>query len=424
MLIGIDASRANKKHKTGVEWYSYHLIRRLARLDSKNEYVLYTDQPLTGGLVDLCKKDNPEKGNVEIRKDKNGFQILKSPHGNFKAKVLKWPIPFFWTLGRFSLEMFLKKPDILFVPAHGIPFFSPPKTINTIHDIAFVHKKKIYDKSDILKKGFLRKCVNSIVKFVTFGKYSANSRDYLRWSVKFSLRNSKKIIAISEATKNEILEYYGNDHEDKIEVIHNGYDANDYKKIGDSKRVEEVLEKYGIVKPYFLYAGRLERKKNTPLLVDAFAMAKETNKKLKHKLVLIGPPGFGYDEVKYTIQEFNLDNEVIIPGWVDQEDMSIIFSEASVFIFPSLYEGFGIPVLEAMSSEVPVIASHIPALKEVANDAALFFNKTDKLDLAQAMNKMLDEDLRNKYISLGKERINKFSLEKCASETLKLIENL
>jgi hypothetical protein len=116
MIIGIDASRANRGHKSGTEWYSYYLIKNLACIDDKNEYILYTDKPLIGGLLNLEKEDIGEEfyKDEKIKFDKNGFQIIKSPYNNFKAKVLKWPFVFFWTLGRLSMEMLLRRIDVLF----------------------------------------------------------------------------------------------------------------------------------------------------------------------------------------------------------------------------------------------------------------------------------------------------------------------
>ena len=117
MVIGIDASRANKKFKTGTEWYSYYLIINLIKLDSENKYILYSDQPLSSSFL---------------------FDLDLEKNTHVRVKVLKWPSKYLWTLGRMSLEMIFCRPDVLFVPAHVLPFFSPKKTINTIHDVAFL----------------------------------------------------------------------------------------------------------------------------------------------------------------------------------------------------------------------------------------------------------------------------------------------
>jgi glycosyltransferase involved in cell wall biosynthesis len=436
MLIGIDASRANRAHKSGTEWYSYYLIRWLSKLDRKNQYILYSDKPLQGGLVDLttaqhaCDLNIPESS-VEF--DKGDFQILKSPHNNFKAKILKWPFNFFWTQGRLSLEMLFKKPNVLFVPAHALPVIHPEKSMVTIHDIGFERDRFLYNREQMGPEGRRkRKAINFFVKLFTGGKYGANSLDYIRWSTKYALKYAEKIITVSDFSKKEILDIYGMDKnrvflEKKIKVVYNGYNKFLYKKERDDGKIKEVLEKYGISGPFILYIGRLEKKKNTPALIEAFAMMREKNKDIKHKLVLAGDASFGYDEVNYTIGEFlpDQENEVIMPGWVDEADMPYVYSGADVFVFPSLYEGFGIPLLQAMACELPVVASRAVSIPEVVGDAALLFNPRDTKEMTEALEKIItDKNLREELIKRGKERVKNFSWEKCARETLEEIESL
>ena len=428
MIIGIDATQANRDHKSGTEWYSYYLIRWLAKLDSKNQYVLYTNQPLKGGLLDLTTKqyflnNNNQSGKIKI--DKDGYQAIKSPYNNFRAKVLKWPWTFFWTLGRLSLEMIFNRPDILFVPAHGLPLFSPTKTITTIHDIAFERANKFYAEDyPGLDSRRLRYIVSFLIKIFTLGKYKASSSDYLKWSTRHALNKAKKIIAVSIFSKREIIKTYGVD-EDIIKVIYNGYNTSLYRRVEDEKKIDRILGKYGIARPYFFYVGRLERKKNTPTLVNAFAILKGDNSEIKEKLVLVGDASFGFDEAKYIIEEFDLNSEIIMPGWVEEEDLPYIYSGAQAFIFPSKYEGFGIPIIQAMACGVPIICSNIPVLKEVAGEAAMFFNPDDKRDIAKAMVEIAsNKKLRQELIIKGNKRVKEFSWEKCAQATLKEINNL
>ena len=156
MIIGIDASRANKDKKTGVEWYSYHLIEQFKKIDKENRYFLYTDKPLKGDLA-------------------------KCPD-NFEEKILKWPLPRFWTLGRLSWEMlFGKKPDVLFVPAHTIPLFNPKRVVVTVHDIGFEHFPELYKWADKL---------------------------YHRLTIRFIKRFADKIITVSRYSKHDISEFY------------------------------------------------------------------------------------------------------------------------------------------------------------------------------------------------------------------------
>jgi glycosyltransferase involved in cell wall biosynthesis len=403
MIIGIDASRANRGRKTGTEWYSFYLIKNLAVIDKANTYWLYLDTPPSLELSEAIK-DNP----------------------NFTFKYLKWPLFSFWTLGRLSLEMLWRRPDVLFVPAHTLPLFSPRRTMNTIHDIAFVREKNLYFSEEVkTERAGFRRLINFFVKVITLGKYRADSVDYLYWSTAFALKHAKKIITVSEFTKQEILSLYPKTKTGKVSVIHNGYDNILFRPISDEVKTREILDKYGINQPFFLYVGRLEKKKNTPALIESLALVRENNPEIKEKLVLIGNASFGFDEVKYVIEEFDLNNDVYIPGWVDEADLPYIYNAASAFVFPTKHEGFGIPILESLACGLPTIASDIPVLKEIAEDAVLYFNQNDKRDIARAMARIInDKALRQDLRTKGLIQSQKFSWLKCAAETLREIENL
>jgi glycosyltransferase involved in cell wall biosynthesis len=427
MLIGIDASRANREHKSGTEWYSYHLIKQLAHLDPKNRYILYTDKPLQRGLSDLDNLNISSPGKEEnIQVDKKGYQAIRSPYDNFTAKVLEWPFSYFWTLGRLSWEMlFGKKPDILFIPAHSLPYFHPKNTIVTIHDVAFKKAEKLYRVSELgaeSKRG--KRLVNFFVTLFTLGKYSATSLDYLNWSTKFSLRRAKKVITVSKFSKQEILENY-KCAPDKIKVIHNGYNSELYRKINNKEKIDQKLDKYGLRSPYILYVGRLERKKNVPALVEAFGIAKMENRDFSYKLVLVGDADYGYDEIKCLIEEYNLNDEVLMPGWVKEADLPYIYNGAIAFVFPSRHEGFGIPVLQALACGVPVAASYITPLREVGGDGALYFDPCDTDSISGALQKItMDKNLREELVAKGYDRVKSFSWKRTAEETLKEIDNL
>jgi len=399
MTIGIDASRANLKHKTGTEWYSFYLIKNLAVIDKKNKYRLYLNNEPSQELREAVAENS-----------------------NFSFKLLNWPLRSFWTLGRLSLEMLFAAPDVLFVPAHGIPFFSPRKTVNTIHDLAFLRESNLYRSERIKTSVSLRRLADIFVKIFTIGKYRASSLDYLYWSTDFSLKNSSNIITVSDFTKKEIINFYPKAKPEKISVVHNGYNSDLYRPAKDKALIDPILEKYGIIQPFFLYVGRLEKKKNTPSLIEALSIYKENYPDRKEKLVLIGNASFGYDEVKYVIEEFNLESEVIMPGWIDEADLPYIFSASTAFIFPTRYEGFGIPVLQALACGVPAAISDIEVLKEVADDAALYFDRDDTFAMAEAMHTIsTDSALRSELIDKGLERVKQFDFERCARETLDVL---
>jgi len=362
MLIGIDASRANKPKKTGVEWYSYHLIEEFKKIDKDNRYFLFTDKPLQGALA-IC----PD---------------------NFEERVLKWPLPRFWTLSRLSLEMKFGReiPDVLFVPAHTIPLFNPSKVVVTVHDIGFEHFPELYPWADKL---------------------------YHRLTIRFIKRFADQIITVSEYSKKDIRDYYKIPSE-KIRVVLNGFDSVNYRKL------DSPASPLG--NPYILFIGRLEEKKNIPRLVNAFGKFKSKNPEDKHKLVLIGKRGFGFERVQKNIIENNLQTEVIFPGWIDDKDLPIWLNCADLFVFPSLFEGFGIPVLEAMASGCPVICSNATSLPEAAGEAALLFDPENEHEIVEKMEQVLLKpevaaDLRRR----GFDRAQNFSWEKCARQTLQVI---
>jgi len=403
MIIGIDASRANLKRKTGTEWYSFYLIKNLARIDKENKYILYLNEPASPEL-ELVVKDNP----------------------NFTFKFLKWPFRSFWTLGRLTLEMIWRRPDVLFIPAHTMPLIYAKKTVNTIHDIAFTRDHGLYRSASVKTDGpFSRKIIEILVWLFTLGKYHSESLDYLHWSTQFALRRAKKIITVSNFTKKEILNIYPKTRPGKIAVVHNGYNDDLYKVNNNQAEIKEVLDKYDLEQPYFLYVGRIEKKKNTPALIEALAVLRYSYPEVKEKLVLIGDASFGYDEVKYVIEEFDLGTDVYMPGWIDEVDMPFIFNGASAFIFPSKHEGFGIPILQAMACGLPTAVSDIPVFKEVAGEAVLYFDHNDSRSISEAMAKLaLDQKLRDDLKNRGLAWVKNFSWEKCARETLREITNV
>ncbi|MFA7087795.1 MAG: glycosyltransferase family 1 protein [Patescibacteria group bacterium] len=402
MIIGIDASRANKQHKTGTEWYSFYLIKNLAEIDKKNKYWLYVDKAPFPELQ-LAVKDNP----------------------NFSFKILNWPFDCFWTLGRLSLEMLWRRPDVLFVPAHALPLFSPRKTVNTIHDVAFVREKNLYlSKRAKTIWPLSRRIIEFFVKFFTIGRYKSSSIDYLYWSTEFALKHARKIIAVSEFTRQEIFNLYPEAKKDKVAVVHNGYSPNLYRVINEPEKIESVLKKYGLETPFFLYVGRLEKKKNILSLVEALSILKDTHPEIKEKLVLIGDAGFGFDEINYSIEEFDLSREVLMPGWVEEEDLPYIFNAASAFVFPSKHEGFGLPVIQALACGLPTIVSDLPVLREIVGESVLYFDQNNKTSIAEVMAKIIsDRSLREDLKNRGLSRVKDFSWQKCAQETLREIEN-
>jgi glycosyltransferase involved in cell wall biosynthesis len=366
MLIGIDASRANKKHKTGVEWYAYYLIEEFKKLDRENQYFLYTDKPLEGALGILPP--------------------------NFKEKVLKWWLPKFWTLGRLSWEMlFGEKPDVLFVPAHTLPLINPRRSVVTIHDIGFERSPEFYKWPDIV---------------------------YHRFAIKVIKHAAEKIITVSEFSKREIIDVYKIPAE-KIVAIPIGFSPLELNIKNVRNEIRKMLS--GEIK-FALFIGRLEEKKNVWRMVEAFAKVKIKNPAIPLKLVLAGKPGFGYEKILDAIEKNNLQNDVLLLGWVNSDEMSFLYRNAAVLLFTTLYEGFGIPPLEAMSVGCPVVCSNTTSLPEVVGNAALLVDPLNIDAIADRLTTVLFDDAQGvELIYRGHERVKQFSWGKCARETLRVL---
>jgi len=249
----------------------------------------------------------------------------------------------------------------------------------------------------------------------------------MTWSTIYGLKNASKIIAVSKFTKNELIDIFSNKLNKnvfkKIQVIYNGFNHNLYKKINDYEKIGSILAEYGIEPPFIFYNSQLDRKDNALTLVEAFGLIQEKNKDLK--LVLTGDAGYGFDDLKYMVSEYQLDDKVINTGWINKNDRPYIFSAATAFIFPSHYLGFAEPILKAMACGIPVAASDIPAIAEVAQDAVLYFNPNDPYSLADKLNKIIaDDDLRNKLIIKGLKLADDYGWQKTAESTLQTIKSL
>lgn len=235
-----------------------------------------------------------------------------------------------------------------------------------------------------------------------------------------TLKTADKIIADSNSTKKDLINYF-NVPEEKIRVILLAADEK-FKPL-NKEEINEVKQKYYLNFPFILYVGTLEPRKNTPSLIRAFYKIKKKNP--QHKLVITGKKGWKYKEIFETIDKLNLQKDVVFTGYVSDEDLPALYNAADLFVYPSLYEGFGLPPLEAMACGCPVITSNTSSLPEVVGDAGIMINPHDVNGLAKAMYEVLtNESLGEDKIKKGLERAKMFSWEKCARETLKVYEEV
>lgn len=370
MVIGIDASRANNTQKTGVEWYAFFLIEELKKIVPKTvNVILYSEKPLEGELAVLP--------------------------ANWSSKVLRWPPRRFWTQIRMSYEMLFHAPDVLFVPAHVFPLIHPKKTVMTVHDVAafrFPHS------------------------------YNWFERWYSLWSAKYAVKNLWRVIVPSIFTKDELKSLVNTDQKN-IVVVNHGFDQKFTEKKSEAE-IAKTLEKYNIKKPFLLSVGRLEEKKNTIGTIHAFEILKRSYHHDDLQLILIGKSGYGGEKVDEAIRSSKFSQDIIHPGYVEQRDIPAIFQAAEMFVFPTLYEGFGIPVLEAFASGVGVITSKNTSTAEIAGEAAVLVDPEDVKSIVDAMEiLMTDLELKQKIIEKGKARLKDFSWKNCAQETWKILHS-
>lgn len=377
MRIGIDMRNIGKK-RTGDEVVFLNLVRELSELDAENEYLLFFDARTKEELEEMAQR-------LHISGKKN-FRIISLPAKN----KFDWNL---WYLPRYLRT----HPVDIYHTQYIIPFFIPKRicVVTHIHDISF----KVYPRL-----------------------IARRDRFFLNALIPRSLRLAKLIVAPSEFTKREIMDRYGTS-EAKISVIYNAVASEFFEERGENR--EAIREKYRLPKSFLLYVGTLQPRKNIPILIEAFARLREEDPNLG--LVLIGNrEGHHFDsEIDETITRLGLENSVVFPGFIDQEDLPTLLGLARVFAFPSRYEGFGIPILEAMSCGVPVVASDIPALREAGGDAALFVASENVEALSHALRTLsLSGSIRETLIEKGKLRARYFSWKESARSLLAAYEKI
>ena len=361
MLIGIDASRAVRPLRTGTENYSLYLIRALLELGGGNYYRLYFNRPPPPHLF---------------------------PPGPWEARVI--PLPRLWTHLRLSWEVSWHPPDLLFIPAHVLPLLHPRRSVVTVHDLGFRYFPQAHRPLD---------------------------RWYLEWSTRYHARAAAHLLADSEATKGDLIAAYGAPPE-RITVVYPGRDES-LGRVSDPAAIARVKARYGIQGDYILHLGTLHPRKNLLRLIEAFASVRRELG--DWRLVLAGRRGWLCEPLFRRIAELGLEDGVVLTGYVPRADLAPLLSGARCLAFPSLYEGFGFPVLEAMACGTPVICSDTSSLPEVAGDAALLVDPQDTDAWAEALYRLLtDSGLRQSLIQRGYRQVEKFSWSRAAQQVLKV----
>jgi glycosyltransferase involved in cell wall biosynthesis len=373
MNIGIDGNEANIDFRVGSGVYAYQLIRHLYELDTWNNYIIYLkDSP----LADMP----PERSGWKYR--------VVGP------KKL-------WTQFGLPLALYTQKEklNVFFTPGHYAPRFCPFPTVISVLDLAFFGFPEYFKKDDLMQ---------------------------LKAWTKYSVQKAKHVLTISESTKKDVVKYYQYPT-DNITVTYIGYDTETFAPVYDEERIEAVLAKYGIARPYILYLGTLQPRKNILRLVRAFHMlvAQEKYSDLGLKLVIVGKKGWLFDEIFAEVKKLGMERVVVFTGFVPDEDKCAILSGALIYTLPSLYEGFGIPVLEAMACGTPVVTSRISSLPEVTGECGVLVDPYSEKSICGGMKLLInDVPLREELRQKGLMWVKHFDWMNTARTTLKVLEEV
>jgi len=289
--------------------------------------------------------------------------------------------------------------DVLFLPAGNrrLPVYSPCPTVGAVHDFSSIHVPGKYDRARMF---------------------------YITRVLPFLVRRLTHVITISESSKRDILEY-AHVPEEKVTVTPLAANPEVYHP-GDPDRALSLLSpKYKLRRPFILYTSRIEHPgKNHAGLIRAFARLKREDQ-IPHQLVLAGSDWDRAAEVHRIAEETGCGADILFPGFVAGADLPLFFQAADVFVFPSLYEGFGLPILEAMSCGKPVACSNVSSMPEVAGDAAMLFDPYQEDSIATAIRSIITEtDLRQRLADRGLERSKQFSWSKTAARTLEVLRSV
>lgn len=369
MHIGIDATSLPEQ-LTGAGNYVFQLISALNRIDTANRYLVFTSTRQAEAL------------GVE----REGFRVLRH---DFRARGtrLVWEQLGLPTLVR------RHRLDVLHSPHYTMPLRHSARSVVTFHDLTFV----LYPE------------LHQVVKRFFFPAM-------MRWSA----RHARRIIAVSESTRQDLVRTLGVSPE-RVTTVLSAADA-DYRP-ATAAQVAEVCTRYGLRSgEYLLYVGVLEPRKGIDRLVEAFGRISPGADGLK--LVIAGKRGWMYDQIFTQVAALGLEDRVTFPGYVPRADLPPLYSGARAFVYPSRYEGFGLPVLEAMSCGTPVVTTNVSSMPEVAGDGALLVDPDDVPALAAALARVVhDTRLREQLSGRGRTRAASFSWERCARETIRVYQD-
>ncbi len=361
MLIGIDASRAISDAPTGTENYSREIIAAMLQLDSAHSFRLYT------------RSTPPPE--------------LFPPTRNYETRAI--PFPRLWTHARLSAEMLTRSPEALFVPAHVLPLIHPPRSVATVHDLGYLHFPQAH---------------------------RAPARMYLDLSTRWNVRAARRVVADSNATREDLIRFYGVPS-DKIHVVYPAINTHRIHRVSDADEIARVRARHGIAEAYLIAVGVLQPRKNLFRLIEAFSKLGD-----EYQLVIVGRKGWLYESIFAKVEELQLLPRVKFLDYVPLDDLLALYSGARLCVYPSLYEGFGFPVLEAQACGAPVACSNTSSLPEVGGDAVEYFDPSDVQAIRDTLARLLrDPARREDLVRRGHLNLQRFSWTRAAKAVLEII---
>lgn len=371
MRIAIQTSDLDHQRIDGTRVYLFEMLKRFGHLSPESEFLLYHARHFNPTLAP------PALSNYQER---------------------KIPFPKAWMQTRFVWELFRDRPEKLFLPIQAAPLIVP-KNLDitaTIHDLAFKRYPETFPRQALFKLNLL---------------------------LDVAVRKATKLIAVSESTKKDLLEFFPKLDPETVKVISHGFNAEFFGKRIPRDELSRFLTSYKLqVTSYCLYVGALQPRKNLVRLIRAFEMAKE--KQPEMQLVLVGESAWLSEDIVKAAKMSPYNKDIHLIGRVTFEELRLWYQGARLFAFPSLYEGFGIPILEAFASGLPVLTANNSSLPEVAGDAALYADAKNAEDIALKLTELWsNSELQKDLVTKGQEQLKKFSWDKCACETLEYIQS-
>lgn len=365
MRIGIMLRHIDEKG--GVVVYTNSMLRELFAIDKSNQYLL-------------------------MYKDSNSIGKF-SGYSNVQEKIIKMPTKLLWDQIAVPWVARKEKLDMIFNPKFSAPLFTNCKTVIVLHGSEWYVLPEAFKWYDL---------------------------HYVEFTMPIYCKKAVCMISVSQKITRDFVNYVKVD-KNKIKTILHGYDER-FRYIKDHDVLERIRKKYNLPKDFILYVGRIYPTKNFNRLLKAYY---ELNKTYPIKFVIVGKVRWKYKEDIKLIDELKLKENIIFTGWVPDEDLPVIYNLAELFVFPSLYEGFGIPLLEAMACGCPIVTSKTGSPPDIVEDAAVLIDPLDLIEISRVMKEVLTSDsLKKNLIEKGFRRIKKFSWQKCAREVLEVFREL